>query len=71
MKKSWNVPIIGAQTESSKPLFASSAFWSKSIEQMLTNNLQFESIRKVGELRKSCGVESPKTTITVRSPRRK
>ena len=48
----------------------STGLWAKEAEKMLKNTLVFENIRKIGELRKSCGVEPSNEKVIIRRPPR-
>ena len=71
MKQRWNVPIIGGDRD--KPTsdalgLLSASLWGNEVKKVLDNTLAFEGIRKIHELRKSCGVESKPMTVNVLRP---
>lgn len=46
----------------------SAGMFKHDIESVLKNSLRLETLRKIHELRKSCGVEPVQGTVSVRIP---
>jgi len=62
----WHVPILGEAQTPKEPF--STALYGRELVRVLENGKRFEEMRKIAELRKSCGVESELHTINVRKP---
>jgi hypothetical protein len=65
------LPIIGANSPTNQAIgLFSSSLYAKEAVKILENGTVFDNLVKINELRKSCGVEPSKTTITIRRPAR-
>jgi hypothetical protein len=60
-------PIL-FKSDSKEPLFSTSLYAAE-VGRIFENEMKLERLRRVSELRKSCGVASPMMTIKVRVPR--